>query len=305
MKKLFITILFVSTLSYARAQTNTFPPDGNVGIGTGTARPASLLSLTSTYATDILLNRMTGQYARTLYSTNGKIQWYLGLDNDPTPGKQTFVIERPTATVFAIDTLGNVGVGTVSPVARLQASNPGDSPQLVVSQGNWAHSGANWYLQSLNGKFYIGNSPNPDGSYWGNLTDRLMIDNNGSVGIGTSAPDPNSKLTVGGTIHATEVLVDPNVTIPDYVFDKNYDLASLKDVKTYIDQNHHLPGIPSAAQVAKEGMNLGEMNTKLLKKIEELTLYLIEKDKDLSKEKLRNDAQQKELDAIRKMLKLK
>ncbi|WCT13631.1 hypothetical protein [Mucilaginibacter jinjuensis] len=100
---------------------------------------------------------------------------------------------------------------------------------------------------------------------------------NGNLGIGTTQTD--APLTVNGTIHATEVLVDQSVPHPDYVFDKDYDLIPLKDVKYYIDQNHHLPEIPSTAQVAKEGINLGEMNAKLLKKIEELTLYLIEKDK--------------------------
>ena len=116
---------------------------------------------------------------------------------------------------------------------------------------------------------------------------RIIVDQNGNTGIGTSVPD--AKLTVGGTMHATTVLVDQTVAQPDYVFDRDYDLTSLKDVKTYIDQNHHLPEIPSAAQVTKEGINLGEMNTKLLKKIEELTLYLIEKDKQLEDQAKRLD----------------
>jgi hypothetical protein len=63
------------------------------------------------------------------------------------------------------------------------------------------------------------------------------------------------------------------------VFKPDYQLPLLTDVKTYIDQNHHLPGISSEAEVAKNGLNLGEMNKLLLKKVEELTLYLIEKDK--------------------------
>jgi len=111
------------------------------------------------------------------------------------------------------------------------------------------------------------------------FTRLVTILGNGKVGIGTQNPD--QILTVQGMVHATGVLVDQSVPTPDYVFDKDYDLATLKDVKTYIDQNHHLPEIPSAAQVAKEGINLGEMNAKLLKKIEELTLYFIEKDEKL------------------------
>jgi hypothetical protein len=117
---------------------------------------------------------------------------------------------------------------------------------------------------------------------------RLVIDDRGNTGIGTNNPD--AKLTVAGTVHASAVLVDQTVqATPDYVFDKDYDLSSLKDVKNYIDKNHHLPEIPSAAQVAKDGINLGEMNMKLLKKIEELTLYLLEKDKQLGDQAKRLD----------------
>ncbi len=98
---------------------------------------------------------------------------------------------------------------------------------------------------------------------------------NGYVGIGTANPD--QQLTVNGTIHSKAVLVDNNVH-PDYVFDKSYDLPTLSAIKIYIDKNHHLPEIPSAAEVAKNGQNVGEMNALLLKKVEELTLYLIAKE---------------------------
>ncbi|WCT13629.1 hypothetical protein [Mucilaginibacter jinjuensis] len=122
---------------------------------------------------------------------------------------------------------------------------------------------------------YVGNDFTSNGA---NLAIKAI--ENGNVSIGTNNTD--SKLTVGGTVHATEVLVDANVAPADYVFDKEYNLVTLKDVKTYIDQNHHLPEIPSANQQVKDGINLGEMNNKLLKKIEELTLYLIEKDKQVN-----------------------
>ena len=103
---------------------------------------------------------------------------------------------------------------------------------------------------------------------------RLMtILGSGNVGIGTANPD--QKLTVKGTIHSQEVIVDMSV-LPDYVFKPTYHLPTLAEVKAYIDQNHHLPEMPSANQVAKDGLSLGDMNAKLLKKVEELTLYLIE-----------------------------
>jgi len=103
---------------------------------------------------------------------------------------------------------------------------------------------------------------------------KVIIKNNGYVGIGSLNPD--ALLAVKGQIQANEVKVDISVPGPDYVFEKEYKLSSLEDIKTYIDQNKHLPEVPSAKEMEKNGVLLGEMNILLLKKIEELTLYVIE-----------------------------
>ncbi len=105
-----------------------------------------------------------------------------------------------------------------------------------------------------------------------------MIYNNGNVGIGTSTPD--QKLTVKGKIHTEEVLIDLNIPVPDYVFDDEYPLQEIEDVEEYVNKNKHLPEIPSAGEIEKTGLGVGEMNMKLLKKIEELTLYLIKLNKE-------------------------
>ena len=101
------------------------------------------------------------------------------------------------------------------------------------------------------------------------------------VGIGTSSPD--AKLTVKGKIHSEEVKVDLNVPGPDYVFESEYQLRTLKETKDYITRNKHLPEIPSAKEMEANGVELGDMNMRLLKKIEELTLYIIEQNERLEK----------------------
>ncbi|SCW66077.1 hypothetical protein [Mucilaginibacter sp. NFR10] len=113
---------------------------------------------------------------------------------------------------------------------------------------------------------------------------RLTIDASGNVGIGKT--DPQNKLDVNGTIHSKSVLIDLNGW-SDYVFKKDYRLAPLSEVEAYIDQNQHLPEIPSEQEMTKKGLNVSEMNKLLMKKVEELTLYAIENEqKDKEKDKL-------------------
>ncbi len=96
------------------------------------------------------------------------------------------------------------------------------------------------------------------------------------VGIGTETPD--AKLAVNGNIHTKEVKVDL-VGWSDFVFDSDYNLPTLKSVEHHIKEKGHLKDIPSAEDVAKNGVFLGDMDSKLLQKIEELTLYTIDQEK--------------------------
>lgn len=108
------------------------------------------------------------------------------------------------------------------------------------------------------------------------ITPVLTTNSSGNIGIGTSDPQ-GYKLAVNGGIHSKSVKVDLTGW-PDFVFLKDYQLPTLTAVKTYIASNKHLPDMPSAEEVHKNGLDLGEMNRLLLKKVEELTLYLIDKD---------------------------
>lgn len=138
----------------------------------------------------------------------------------------------------------------------------------------------------------------------------------GNVSIATTASFPDYKLAVGGNIIAEKVKVKLAANWPDYVFKPEHRLPTLKELESFIQLNKHLPGIPSAAEVEKDGLDLGDNQANLLKKIEELTLYAIEQDKrleeftgnekklqqQLSSQQQKLDQQQQELEVIKKQL---
>lgn len=103
---------------------------------------------------------------------------------------------------------------------------------------------------------------------------------NGSAWTNNMALDASGNLYVRGTVNATEVLVQSSFTWPDYVFEENYPLMPLEQLDGYIRTNGHLPGVPTQEMVKGQGVNVGEMSAQLLRKVEELTLYVI----DLKKE---------------------
>ncbi|MDB5088034.1 MAG: hypothetical protein JWR09_2028 [Mucilaginibacter sp.] len=132
----------------------------------------------------------------------------------------------------------------------------------------------------------------------------------GVLGIGTSDTH-GYQFAVNGNIHSKQVNVDLT-NWPDYVFQKDYALKPLSEVKAYIDQNQHLPDVPTATEVEKNGLNLGEMNKVLVQKVEELTLYLIKEDRQLADQQKINQvvkqqsdllkSQQKQIDELRESL---
>lgn len=132
---------------------------------------------------------------------------------------------------------------------------------------------------------------------FGDWSDVIVPLNNVSIGTGTI--DPNYKLAVKGNIHALGVKVETE-NWPDYVFKPSYLLPSLSDVKSYIAQNHHLPDMPSEQEVKDNGLDQGEMVRLQTKKIEELTLYLIEKDKEVKAQCQINRQLQSEIKGLRK-----
>jgi hypothetical protein len=131
----------------------------------------------------------------------------------------------------------------------------------------------------------------------GLCNNRFTIMDNGNVGIGNMTP--SNKLDVNGTVHSKEVKVDMSGW-PDFVFKKEYTLPTLEEVEKHIAEKGHLENIPSEEEVLKDGINLGEMNAKLLQKIEELTLYMIEMKKENAEIKKENEEMKSRIEKMEK-----
>lgn len=175
-----------------------------------------------------------------------------------------------------VGTDGKVGINNNAPLARFEVNaNTGDGEiasffhpgSLVGGDETQITIGAaeiqSWYSEISTESWGAGKLIlNPAG---------------GNVGIGTASPD-NYKLAVNGAIRSKEIVVETGWS--DFVFEDDYPLPSLSEVEQHIKAHKHLPGIPSAKEVEAHGVSLGQMQSKLLQKIEELTLYVI----DLKKE---------------------
>lgn len=143
-------------------------------------------------------------------------------------------------------------------------------------------------LASNHGGFQIYNSTTAASPFF--------IKSNDNVGIGTM--NPTEKLSVKGKIRAQEIKVEMS-NWADFVFAKDYVLPTLQETERHIQEKGHLPGIPSAMEVEKNGIELGDMNKKLLQKIEELTLYLIEQNKCISRLEVQNKNLVSEIEKIK------
>jgi len=238
------------------------------------------------------------------FGLNSSNHMYIG-SVEKTIGNIYF-FNKGTNHLMTIKPDGNVGIGTTNPSAKLDITGIStDLPILKLRNSKWAcnqrtsiefwNGGLKNYptsriVSKMDGCGTQGEALLFETQTAGetNPTVKMTLKNNGNVGIGTT--NPSEKLTVKGKILCGEVEVVMESTIPaDYVFQKyytgtsalkaDYVMPSLEEVEAFTKANHHLPEVPSAATIKEEGLQLKEMTTLLLQKVEELTLYTIEQEK--------------------------
>ncbi|WP_156152348.1 hypothetical protein [Flammeovirga sp. OC4] len=217
---------------------------------------------------------------------------------------------------FYISDNGNIGLGTKQPSAKLDIKG-GDLYLGEKVYTNGQRRQMRIYGFDNSSKFYGALHSNYDDYRrtfdisTNNSTNQIKIDasanengritilpgDNVGVGIGTLVTGSH-KLAVEGSIGAREIKVEASGW-SDFVFENGYELRTLEEVEQYISEKGHLPEIPSKEEVTVNGINLGEMNAKLLQKIEELTLYLIEQNKENQEQRKLIKELQKEVSALK------
>ena len=191
---------------------------------------------------------------------------------------------------------GSVGIGTSSPSSyyklHIYGNTTGAFCGQLISNANGATGDSarlvfGTYGPNPNGETAIIEAINEDGTAktalafrthtGGSLPEVMRITSGGKVGIGKSSP--SYELDVAGTVSANSIRCNGTPWC-DYVFEDSYELQPLEDVESFIKKNKHLPEIPSESEVRKNGIDMTDMLTKQMKKIEELTLYMIQMKKE-------------------------
>jgi hypothetical protein len=305
--KLLILMSLVLTSYQLLTAQNTSYYDNSAGIG-GTA--CSAFGYHSLYANSIGANNTaSGIYAlasnttgssNTAFGTSALRLNTTGILNTATGHDALYYNNGILNTANGVDALFNNGYGSYNTAMGSESGYglvSGNNNTFIGADAGYKNDGyANifignsaGYYETGSNKLYIANASHETILY-GDL-------NTGQVLLGY--PDPTGysfkgtrTLNVLGGILTDSMRLAPSANWADKVFKKNYSLKSLDELEKYISANKHLPGIPTASEVQSIGVNVGDMETKLLEKIEELTLYVLE----LKKE---NQQQQKEINKLK------
>ncbi len=243
-------------------------PNGNIGIQ-GNTNPQSPLSFSNALGEKINFYDVNANASYGIGIQGAQMQFHTGSSTDAISfgyGSSAGFTEKLRMQNGYL-TLTN---GRIRLAGQLSAGNT-HGIEFTNLAGNALRGFLGQYDDNNMGFFGYG------GAGWGLLWDV----NDGALKIGTTQKATGYMLNVGGKIIAEEVRVQLRSAWPDYVFSKNYKLRSLNEIEKYIITNNHLPNVPAAADVEKSGIALGEMQTKMMEKIEELTLYVIDLKKEI------------------------
>ena len=299
-------IAFGTRSNYEHTEKIRINKDGNIGIGTNTPQTNIHIKYTSTNPQAILRleSPSVNSNASVQYMSGGTLKWELGTGISSNSNFELFDRINGISRIV-VDANGYLGVGTIQPKGQLHlASDQNHSFDISRKDGTYgfrilrnANEG-NFYFQigtSLNTwetKIKIGEGEGPG-------TKLIFNPDGGNVLIGKTTQTSTGvryKLDVAGPMRADEVVV--NTTGADFVFAPTYNLRPLAEVEQYVNEHKHLPEIAPAAEMKANGVNVSEMQTKLLQKVEELTLYVIEQQKQI-------EAQNEEIEKLRNEIKLK
>jgi len=240
--------------------------DGSVGIGPNNLFPGATLDVakgTAPWGTAVFRGTNTFSYFN--YGTDENTYIRAGKTTS-----KVYINDNHNGDVVIAKGGGGVAIGREIPIASLDVERSTLGNSTAVFRGSENASIIN--VISSEDTYIRG----------GKSTSNVIIaDVGASVGIGTATPDAAYKLSVNGIIRSKEIIVQTGWA--DYVFDKNYPLKPLSEVEQYIEQNKHLANIPSAAEIEKNGLRVGEVQKKMMEKIEELTLYIIALEKKVNK----------------------
>lgn len=265
----------------------------NVGIGTQTIPVGTKLAVNGKIdATSIETNQLTTNTATAdnyLFPNSTNI---IDSVNSITNENNTNW-ENSGANVF---TNGNVGIGVAPTSNKLEVDGPIGADEIIFPHTITAGENSIRTIEGdaslrINAEKNLELVIDEESQYsdaalnvWRDgpsTTPLFKINSAGQVGIGTTTVPSGYSLGVNGSIIATGFQVKLYNEWPDFVFSKDYDLKDIEEVESFIEENNHLPNMPSEKEVKENGFDLGEMNAKLLQKVEELTLYLIEQNKEI------------------------
>ncbi|MBO9620878.1 MAG: hypothetical protein J7539_17790 [Niabella sp.] len=271
---LILLLVIISISSYAQVTTNVFPGSGNVGIGT--TNPQFSLEIDKVFSDSNYLNTPVQINATQNVATNVISSLMVNTKIAHTSGNITGALGLPVYCTYS-------GSGTVGIIRSFQGFVLITGSGTINEAACFTGAIGSVATATVNNAYglYINRFPNNIINKYGVYINDTSAKNyfGGYVGIGTTTP--KEALSVNGNVRAKEVKVEA-ANWPDYVFRPSYNLPPLSQIENFIKQNGHLPGVPAAKEVAEKGIEVGANQAVLLKKIEELTLHLIEMEKTIN-----------------------